>query len=880
MAAMALDVLVRLRDQLSGPLRALRNNLRSLANFGRQIGILGAAIGAISFMQPIKEAAAFQQQLLDIAGTAELTGNAAFTFVDQQKAAYEELSFVVAQTSQTIAEGAGQMIAAGVAQDLIDRNIATIGKTATAANAEFSDLSAVATSLLNTLKVPETELEGALAGLVVAGKMGAFELKDMARYFPQLTGQLRKFGITGREASDQIASLLQIARMGTSDPGQAANNLNNFLSKALAPVTVKNFKEAGVDIEAVMMDAVAKGINPVEAMLQKVGVLTGASGEQIAKYMGEAKKRGLEGADAFGFVRDQLEAIGAAGKLGELFGDQQVLDFLIPMMANIEEYKRIKAEVSAATGSVIDADFETQMAGINRQLMIFGEIGTQMVREIGLSFGQWLPSINENLIAFLGWLRQFDKESGGLVKKTLSFAGVGLIAAAALGTLGFVLPIIGAGLSALGAAAALVVSPIGLLAAAGGAAALHIYRNWDRYGPRVRRAWAELRDGARDLGRGAQRMWRDFMAGARPAMSGIGRAIGSIVGDLRGIGRSVGNLLSDIVAMFDRLPPLKLDIDLGQAGGLLGTALKAAADDTARFVSDVRALVDAGSELTAWLRSADPGSWSRILPDGAMTVIRGLVNPFAAVADAARRLSSALGMAPAGGLTNLIPDAAFRVVKDLANPIQTVARSARELIDALTGKATANWSVTLPPWVIWVANMIGAAVNWVADGVGKLLSLLASVSVDWDSLIPKGIAGTAQAIAGGINAIVGAINSLKEAASGLTLNNLLPDVGAANGAAKAGADVGNLAGPKPPSGGQVNKGGSVGARDGVVPGKQSSLGGDGLTKIAAAVQRPVRLDGAVSVSIKVDGPGKVASVNSNSPNVTARAGNGRVPGTV
>ncbi|MCL7997997.1 hypothetical protein M8994_07050 [Brucella sp. 21LCYQ03] len=57
--SMALDVLVRLRDQLSRPMRSLTNNLQKLTGFARRIGILGTANAAISFMGPVNEAASF-----------------------------------------------------------------------------------------------------------------------------------------------------------------------------------------------------------------------------------------------------------------------------------------------------------------------------------------------------------------------------------------------------------------------------------------------------------------------------------------------------------------------------------------------------------------------------------------------------------------------------------------------------------------------------------------------------------------------------------------------------------------------------------------------------------------------------------------------------
>ncbi|QRF50001.1 hypothetical protein D4A92_00340 [Rhizobium rosettiformans] len=447
--SMNLDVIVRMRDLLSGPLRRLRSSLEGIASFSRRIGILGAAVAGISFLGPIDQAAAFQQKLLDIAGTMEMTGGAAFAFTGQAKEEYEALALLVGQSSDIIASGAGQMIAAGVNKQLIDASIGDIGRAATAANAEFSDMASVATSLLMTLRVPADQLDDSLGALVTAGKLGSFELKDMARYFPTLTSQMAKFGVTGREAVNFLASALQIARKGTSDPAEAANNLKNFLAKILAPATIKNFKDAGVDIEAVMQDAAVKGINPIEAVIQKIAKLTGISGKEIDGLMQKAKANGLEGAEALGYVREQLEKIYGAGKLGEIFGDMQVMDFLIPMLGNLDEYKQIRDEVAKATGEIIDEDFETQMKGLNRQMEIFREIGRQAWREVGFAFGLWMPLINQHLQAAIKWLRDLDRETGGMVRQALSFAGATLILVAALGALGFVLPAVGSGMAAL-----------------------------------------------------------------------------------------------------------------------------------------------------------------------------------------------------------------------------------------------------------------------------------------------------------------------------------------------------------------------------------------------------------------------------------------------
>ncbi|MCL7997996.1 phage tail tape measure protein [Brucella sp. 21LCYQ03] len=133
------------------------------------------------------------------------------------------------------------MIAADVVQSLIDATIADIGRAATAANAQFLDMAGVGTSMLNNLKLPADQKRDSIGALVIAGKEGSFELKDMAQHFPRLTSQVAKFGVNGREAVDFLGSALQIAMKGTSDPSIAAKNLSNFLSKALSERTIKTF---------------------------------------------------------------------------------------------------------------------------------------------------------------------------------------------------------------------------------------------------------------------------------------------------------------------------------------------------------------------------------------------------------------------------------------------------------------------------------------------------------------------------------------------------------------------------------------------------------------------------------------------------------------
>lgn len=815
---MNLDVIVRMKDMLSSPLKRLQNSLKSIANFARGIGIIGASIAAISFMGPIKEAAAFQQQLLDIAGTSNLSGKAAFDFVNVAKGQYEELALLVGQYSADLAGAAGQMIAAGVNKDLVDASLGNIGRAATASGADIADMAAVATSLLQNLKLPANQLNDALGGLVVAGKEGAFELKDMAKYFPQLTGQMAKFGVKGREAVNYLGSALQIARKGTSDPAEAANNLKNFLDKITSTDTIKKFKNMNVDIVGVMQDAAIKGINPIEAVMQKIVKLTGVSGSEIATMMQKARDNGLEGADALEAVREQLVKIHGAGALGSLFADQQVTGFLIPFLSNIDEYKRIKDEVAKATGAMTDEDFETKMKGLNQQLTIFREIGIQAGREVGFAFGTWLPMINENLAAAIKWMRELDDSTGGMVREALSFAGAAVLVATGLGALGVILPIVGAGFSALLA----LVSPVGLVLAGIAAGAVYIYKNWETYGPRLSRLWDRTKRGFFDLADGMRdrakrvaevasyfggKLWRSIKRGMSSAWTDIKGGWANLQNLFKGFGKGL---------KFD-FDFSELTIDDAYLAGIkaVGAALRG-------IKAAWEALKDFGTGFATYL-----GQIGENLGD--------TINSIGRMGDAFGRLGTAIGKMI--GLDSGKLDGIFTWLGKFAGEVVT---KATEILKALAG-----------------------AMAWTAEGIADIAEAVAA-GIDWKSLLPDWVAG-------GWEKLASAINSVKNALSGVTaqpgemLQNGTPAGSSKDGSDRKAAEDDWLKGPpKLPFKSKT----ALPANNNMMPGVSRN----------GAVQK---VDAGGTIRIVADEGLKVASATPNNKAINYSVGNnGRIVGRV
>ena len=125
--------------------------------------------------------------------------------------------------------------------------------------------------------------------LAAAGKQGGFELKDMARYLPQLSAQAKSLGLSGPEGLATLGSSLQIAMKGTGDASSAAGNLNNFLNKLTAPETIKRFEQFGLNVEQTVKAALSEGKDPVVEMIEMIQYITEGDKFKIGELFGDAE---------------------------------------------------------------------------------------------------------------------------------------------------------------------------------------------------------------------------------------------------------------------------------------------------------------------------------------------------------------------------------------------------------------------------------------------------------------------------------------------------------------------------------------------------------------------------------------------------------------
>jgi hypothetical protein len=231
--------LLKTQDQTN----AIRRKGSDMRAAGVENVIQGAGIAA-PLLIAARSAMGYEKQLNLIAQKTDMSEAATRRFGDR----ILEVSGQTSQASDNLIQAADFLAGKGINVKAIEAMLPTIGKFATAWDADVVDASKAAYAGLLSLKVPLNETARSLEIMAAAGKAGGFEVKDMAQYFPQLSANLATFGGQGLNAVGQLSSALQILESKTGDGAIAANNLNNLLLFVKSKEGKKNFAKFGIDV--------------------------------------------------------------------------------------------------------------------------------------------------------------------------------------------------------------------------------------------------------------------------------------------------------------------------------------------------------------------------------------------------------------------------------------------------------------------------------------------------------------------------------------------------------------------------------------------------------------------------------------------------------
>lgn len=449
MANSVSQLLVKMVDGVSGPARKAAGALRGIGQAADGINrvqtrlrsvmernnqALDAARGRMvdavamgyalkrAFEAPVTAAVSFQTQLEDIGQKAAIPQERLAALGQQVRKVARDVN----QAGSVMAGGLDTLVGFGLKEDDALKLLRPIGRAATAYNAAVGDLSQAGYAALANLKVPAEEFGRALDAMAKSGKEGAFELKDMARYFPSLGAAYQGLGQKGVSAVADLAAALQVARLGAGDSAEAATNLGNVLQKINAPATRRAFKKMGVNLEKEMKKAAERGLTPIEA---------------IAEITNKTLKGNL-------------------GKLGDLFEDAQVQKGLRAIIQNVEEYRRIRREAMAAQG-VVEEDYQRRLKTTAGNLARFRATMENLNIALGVAL---LPSVNQiadKLSALAEKLAQFAEQYPDLTSNVVKAAAAIVGFRIAMSTLSWI------GLMGKGGALSMLAAGFGLVGRAG-----------------------------------------------------------------------------------------------------------------------------------------------------------------------------------------------------------------------------------------------------------------------------------------------------------------------------------------------------------------------------------------------------------------------------
>lgn len=337
MAVIESKLRVTLDDHLSAEARRVVGSVRDMeaaaeAQSRRMADARGRMFDAVAvgwaayeaFSAPVGAAVGFERQLENVRQKADMTREAVTALGVEAR----QLGLDTAHGATRITNAVDVLLGTGIFDERQSLDIASpLGKVATAYEADATEVANATAALVGNMKVGVSEVETAYDMMAKSGKEGMFEFKDMAKEFPSLTAGAAAIGLTGTQGLADLLGALQVARMGAASGAEAATNTANYMNKVMAPDAIKKFGAAGVDIVAEMTAAAEAGVSPLERSLEIVGELT------------EGGKQDL---------------------LGGLFADAEVQKFLRPLLANMEEYRRIRQAALDAEG-VVQADFEARL---------------------------------------------------------------------------------------------------------------------------------------------------------------------------------------------------------------------------------------------------------------------------------------------------------------------------------------------------------------------------------------------------------------------------------------------------------------------------------------------------------------------------------------
>jgi len=293
--------------------------------------VIAPAATAYAAREAITRFADVERAMTRIGITADATAAETKAATDQ----VQRLARDTAQPIDQVVAGLDALVAQGrTLAESLDL-LRSVAPTAQASGAALDEVARSAGAIGDQFKIASKDMQGAFDIIVTGGKLGQFELKDMARYLPSLAAQASAFGLKGEEGLRNLVALLQTVRKASGTSEEAATAVKDLFGKMTSDETFKRFQKLGIDTRKTLADARKQGRDLLDVIVEML----------------------------------QKATKGDLSKLNELFSDQEIrraATALLQFTGNFREFRAQLRNVDGSTMKDFNRVLDDSRANIDR----------------------------------------------------------------------------------------------------------------------------------------------------------------------------------------------------------------------------------------------------------------------------------------------------------------------------------------------------------------------------------------------------------------------------------------------------------------------------------------------------------------------------------
>lgn len=342
--------------------RSIAERQASIMAWGSRAGLATTALG-YGALQAYRSSAELEREIGRIVINADKGRDAIEPIVKnlRQIADDNRMPF------QNVVEGFQTLIASGREMEEALDFLPSVALTAQASGSAVSDIGLTADAVAGALKVSAGDMQKAFDQLVEGGKLGKFELNEMAQYLPTIAPAFAALGYEGTEGLAKLVAMLQTVRMQTGTSAEAATNFENVINKIYSGETARKFqKNFGINLPKALDETRKRGGDVLETFLKLTNVATKGDLTKLSMIFEDAQaQKGLRalmmlGDEYVGLLKQISAASGTAQRdAAQIFADSQSnLDRLS------NNWSTFVDNVGRLTGTVVNPALE----GINQKV--------------------------------------------------------------------------------------------------------------------------------------------------------------------------------------------------------------------------------------------------------------------------------------------------------------------------------------------------------------------------------------------------------------------------------------------------------------------------------------------------------------------------------